>query len=122
MSHESRPSAIRAQYQSESARYSRLSFSKALRSAISLPHVCDHSIHRGLPAGEGTGGDTSLPLGRCSAIDMYLTSVATASSELSDGGLERVSVLEVAKELGELGPLHAVATAVEVVAGGGEGV
>jgi hypothetical protein len=53
---------------------------------------------------------------------MYLTSVATASSELSDGGLERVSVLEVAEELGELGPLHAVATAVEVVVGGGEGI
>jgi hypothetical protein len=57
MSHESRPSAIRARYQSELARYSRLSFSKALHSAISLPHVCDHSIHRGLPVGEGTGGD-----------------------------------------------------------------
>jgi hypothetical protein len=122
MSHESRPFAIRAQCQSESAGYSRLSFSKALRSAISLPHVCDHSVHRGLPVGEGTGGDTSLPLGRCSAIDMYLTSIATASSELSDGGLEQVSVLEVAEESGDLGPLHAVPAAIEVVAGGGEGV
>ena len=35
-----------------------MSFSKALRSAISLPHACDHSIHLGLPVGEGTGGDT----------------------------------------------------------------
>jgi hypothetical protein len=44
------------------------------------------------------------------------------SSELSDGGLEQVSVLEVAEESGDLGPLQAVVAAVEVVAGGGEGV
>jgi hypothetical protein len=49
-------------------------------------------------------------------------SVAMVSSKLSDGGLERVSVFEVAEELGELGPLHAVSAAVEVVTGGGEGV
>ena len=122
MSHESRPSAIRARCQLESAGYSRLSFSKALHSTISLPHTCDHSIHQGLPVGEGAGGDTSLPLGRCSTIDTYSTSVVMASSELSDGGLEHVSVLEVAKELGELGPLHAVLAAIEVVAGGGEGI
>jgi hypothetical protein len=122
MSHESRPLAIRAQYQSELAGCSRLSFSKALHSAISLPHACDHSIQLGPPVGEGTSGDTSLPLGRCSAINMYSTSVATASSELSDGGLERVSVLEVAEESGELGPLHAVPAAVKVVTGGREGV
>ena len=72
--------------------------------------------------GEEAGGDTSLPLGRCSTIDTYSTSIATASSELSDGGLERVLVFEVAKESGELGPLHVVLAAVEVVAGGGEGV
>ena len=45
-----------------------------------------------------------------------------ASSELSDGGLERVSVLEVAEESGELGPLHVVSAAIEVVVGGGEGI
>ena len=122
MSHKSRPLAIRARCQLETARYSRLSFSKALCSAISLPHACDHSIHRGLPVGEGTGGDTSLPLGRCSAIDTYSTSVVTASSELSDGGLEGVLVLEVAEESEQLHPLHVVAAAVEVVAGGGEGI
>jgi hypothetical protein len=69
MSHESRPLAIRAQYQSESAGYLRLSFSKALRSAISVPHACDHSVQMRPPVGEEGGGDTSLPLGRCSAID-----------------------------------------------------
>jgi hypothetical protein len=122
MSHESRPLAIRARYQSESARYLRLSFSKALRSAISVPHACDHSVQARPPVGEEGGGDTSLPLGRCSAIDTYSTSVATASSELSDGGLEGVSVLEVAEELGQPCPLHAVSAAVEVVASGGEGV
>jgi hypothetical protein len=57
-SHESRPLAIRAQYQSESAGYSRLSFSKALHSAISLPHTYDHSIQLGPPVGEGTSSDT----------------------------------------------------------------
>ena len=31
-------------------------------------------------------------------------------------------VPEVAKESGELGPLHAVPAAIEVVAGGGEGI
>jgi hypothetical protein len=49
-------------------------------------------------------------------------SVATVSSELSDGGLEGVSVLKVAEESGQLCPFHAVAAAIEVVAGGGEGV
>jgi hypothetical protein len=96
MSHESRPSAIRAWYQTGTPGYSRLSFSTTLHSAISLPHVCHHSVHRGFLVGEGTSGDTSLPLGRCSAIDTYSASVAAASSELSDGGLEGVSVLEVA--------------------------
>jgi hypothetical protein len=122
VSHESRPLAIRARYQSESAGYLRLSFSKALLSAISLPHACDHSIHQGLPVGEGTSGDTSLPLGRCSAIDTYLTSVVTASSELSDGGLEGVLILEVAEESGQLCPFHVVAAAVKVVTSGGEGI
>jgi hypothetical protein len=88
MSHESRLLAVRAQYQSESVGYSRFSFSKALHSAISLPHVFDQSFQLALPVGEGTSGDTSLPLGRCSAIDTNSTSVAMASSELSDGGLE----------------------------------
>jgi hypothetical protein len=122
MSHESRPLAIRARYQSESAGYLRLSFSKALHSAISIPHACDHSVQLGPVVGEEGGGDTSLPLGRCSAIDTYSTSVATASSKLSDGRLEGVSVLEVAEEPGQLSPLHAVVAAIEVVAGGGEGI
>jgi len=57
MSHESRPLAMRARYQLESAGYLRLSFSKALRSSISFPHTCDHSVQLGPPVGEGTGGD-----------------------------------------------------------------
>jgi hypothetical protein len=114
--------AIRAQYQPESVGYSRFSFSKALCSTISLPHTCDHSIQLGLAVGEGAGSDTSLPLGRCSAIDTYLMSIAMASSELSNGGLERVLVFEVAEESGELSPLHVVLAAIEVVVGSGEGV
>jgi hypothetical protein len=62
MSHESRPLAIRAQYQLESAGYSRLSFSKALCSDISLPHACDHSVQLGPPVGEGTSSDTNCKL------------------------------------------------------------
>ena len=59
MSHKSRPLAIRAQYQSKPAGYSRLSFSKALRSTISLPHACDHTIQLGPPVGKRTGGDSA---------------------------------------------------------------
>jgi len=58
MSHESRLLAIRAQYQPESVGYSRLSFSKALHSAISLPHTCDHSIQLEPPVGEEASSDT----------------------------------------------------------------
>jgi hypothetical protein len=36
--------------------------------------------------------------------------------------LEGVSVLEVAEEVGQLGPLHAVAAAIKEVTSGGEGV
>jgi len=54
---ESRPLAIRARYQPESVGYSRLSFSKAFCSTISLPHVADQSFQLVLPIGEGTGGD-----------------------------------------------------------------
>ena len=60
MSHKSRPSAIRAWYQSESAGCSRLSFSKALCSAISLSHTYDHSVQLGPPIDEGTGGDSYI--------------------------------------------------------------
>ena len=55
---ESRPLAIRARYQPESVGYSRLSFSKALRSAISLPHASAQSFQLMLPVGEGTSGDS----------------------------------------------------------------
>jgi hypothetical protein len=57
MSQESRPSAVGARYQSESAGYLRLSFSRALRSAISVPHACDHSVQARPPVGEEGGGD-----------------------------------------------------------------
>jgi hypothetical protein len=122
MSHESRPLAIRAWYQPESVGYSRLSLSKALHSAISLPHVFDQLAQLAPLVGKGTSSDTSLPLGRCSAINTYLTSISMASAELSEGGLEQVSVLKVSEEQGKLGPLHAVSATVEVVAGGREGI
>jgi hypothetical protein len=58
MSHGSRPLAIRARYQSESAGYLRLSFSSALHNAISVPHACNHSVQARPPVGEAGGGDT----------------------------------------------------------------
>jgi hypothetical protein len=114
--------AIRARYQPESVGYSRLSLSKAHCSTISLPHAFNQLAQLLPPVGEGTGGDTSLPLGRCSAINTYLMSISMASAELSEGGLEWVSVLEVLEEHGKLGPLHAMSATIEVVAGGGEGI
>jgi hypothetical protein len=67
-------------------------------------------------------GDTSLPLERCSTIDTYSMSILMVSSELSEGGLEQVTIFKVLEEHGELGPLYTMSAAIEVVAGGGEGV
>jgi hypothetical protein len=58
MSHKSRPLAIRARCQPESVGYSRLSLSKALCSAISLPHAFNQSAQLVPLVGKGTGGDS----------------------------------------------------------------
>ena len=52
-------------YEASSEGYSKLSLSKALRRYISLPIASDQ-LAQLVP---GLGGDTSPPLGRCSAID-----------------------------------------------------
>jgi len=118
MSHKARLLAIRARYQMESAGYSRLSLSKARHSTISFPHMFDQ-LAQVLPM---VSGDTSLPLERCSTIDTYSMSILMVSSELSEGGLEQVTIFKVLEEHGELGPLYTMSAAIEVVAGGGEGV
>ena len=106
-------------YQSaESQGYSRFNFSSALHRYISLPHAINQSAQL-VP---GTSGDTSLPLGRCSAIDTYLMSVSMASSKLSNGGCEGILVLKIMEEEGELCPLQAVVATIDLMAHGAEGV
>ena len=68
----------------------------------------------------GAGSDTSLPLGRCSVIDTYLTSILTASVDVGDGGGEGIPVLDMLEEDGELCPLHAEVAPIELVMNRGE--
>src|SRR5712671_5962202 len=86
---------------------------------ISLANSLDHCTQ----GGTGDGGDTPPSLGRCSVVDSTdVSSVSTASAELSDSGGEAVAVLEVTHEGRELSALHSVSAGIELVTHAGEGV